>query len=109
MLPNSEPEPYVLGEHIVLGSGKYMLLDKLLPKLFSEDHRVLLFSGFTTYTIPSRPENGTPPDCRMLDVCEDYFHLRGWKYARLDGSTTRPRRALDIKLFNQKNSRAPLS
>jgi len=30
---------------------------------------------------------------------------RGWKYARLDGSTTRPRRALDIRLFNQKNSR----
>lgn len=105
MFPNSEPEPYVPGEHVVLGSGKFMLLDKLLPKLFSEDHRVLLFSGFTMYPLPSRPENGTCPDFRMLDVCEDYFNLRGWKYARLDGSTTRPRRALDIKLFNQKNSR----
>jgi len=41
----------------------------------------------------------------MLDVCEDYFTYRGWKYARLDGATTRPRRALDIRLFNQKNSR----
>jgi SWI/SNF-related matrix-associated actin-dependent regulator of chromatin subfamily A member 5 len=41
----------------------------------------------------------------MLDICEDYFVYRGWKYARLDGSTTRPRRALDIRLFNQKNSR----
>ena len=41
----------------------------------------------------------------MLDVCEDYMSLRGYKYARLDGSTTRPRRALDIKLFNQANSR----
>jgi hypothetical protein len=45
---------------------------------------------------------------RMLDICEDYFMYRGWKYARLDGSTTRPRRALDIRLFNQKNSRTPL-
>jgi SNF2 family DNA or RNA helicase len=41
----------------------------------------------------------------MLDICEDYFLYRGWTYARLDGATTRPRRALDIRLFNQKNSR----
>jgi SWI/SNF-related matrix-associated actin-dependent regulator of chromatin subfamily A member 5 len=47
----------------------------------------------------------TVAEFRMLDVCEDYFQFRGWKYARLDGSTTRPRRALDIKLFNQKDSR----
>jgi SWI/SNF-related matrix-associated actin-dependent regulator of chromatin subfamily A member 5 len=52
MFPNSEPEPYVSGEHIVLASGKYILLDKLLPKLFSEGHRVLLFSGFTSYLPP---------------------------------------------------------
>jgi SWI/SNF-related matrix-associated actin-dependent regulator of chromatin subfamily A member 5 len=48
LLPNSEPEPFELGEHIVLGSGKFMLLDKLMPKLFAEGHRVLLFSGFTS-------------------------------------------------------------
>lgn len=35
---------------------------------------------------------------RMLDVLEDMMHLRDIKYARLDGSTLRPRRALDIKL-----------
>ena len=49
LLPNSEPEPFESGEHLVLGSGKFMLLDKLMPKLFSEGHRVLLFSGFTSY------------------------------------------------------------
>jgi SWI/SNF-related matrix-associated actin-dependent regulator of chromatin subfamily A member 5 len=100
MMPNSEPEPYVTGEHIILGSGKFVLLDKLLPKLFMEGHRVLLFSGFTSYV--------SPFNCmlmRMLDICEDYFTYRGWKYARLDGGTTRPKRALDIRLFNQKNSR----
>ena len=88
----AEPEPYILGEHLVEGSGKFLLLDKLMPKLFKEGHRVLLFSGFVG----------------MLDICEDYFLYRGWKYARLDGQTTRPRRALDIRLFNQKNSRTPL-
>jgi SWI/SNF-related matrix-associated actin-dependent regulator of chromatin subfamily A member 5 len=40
----------------------------------------------------------------MLDILEDFMQLRGFKYARLDGSTSRPRRALDIKLFQQKNS-----
>ena len=50
MMPNSEPEPYELGDHLILGSGKFVLLDKLLPKLFNEGHRVLLFSGFTSYT-----------------------------------------------------------
>jgi len=50
MMPNSEPEPYELGDHLILGSGKFVLLDKLLPKLFNEGHRILLFSGFTSYT-----------------------------------------------------------
>jgi len=100
MMPNSEPEPYVTGEHIILGSGKFVLLDKLLPKLFMEGHRVLLFSGFTSYVPPFNYML-----MRMLDICEDYFMYRGWKYARLDGGTTRPKRALDIRLFNQQNSR----
>jgi predicted transcriptional regulator len=34
----------------------------------------------------------------MLDVLEDFMELRGIPYARLDGSTTRPRHTLDIKL-----------
>jgi SWI/SNF-related matrix-associated actin-dependent regulator of chromatin subfamily A member 5 len=37
---------------------------------------------------------------RMLDVLEDFLALRGISYARLDGSTCRPRRTLDIKLVN---------
>ena len=34
----------------------------------------------------------------MLDVLEDFLLLRGISFARLDGSTRRPRRSLDIKL-----------
>ena len=51
MMPNSEPEPFESGDHLILGSGKLVLLDKLLPKLFNEGHRVLLFSGFTSYNL----------------------------------------------------------
>jgi SWI/SNF-related matrix-associated actin-dependent regulator of chromatin subfamily A member 5 len=34
----------------------------------------------------------------MLDLLEDFMALRSIQYVRLDGSTSRPRRALDIKL-----------
>lgn len=34
----------------------------------------------------------------MLDMIEDHMALRSIPYARLDGGTTRPRRALDIRL-----------
>lgn len=40
----------------------------------------------------------------MLDLLEDYMELRSIPYARLDGGTTRPRRNLDIKLFQQEKS-----
>ena len=34
----------------------------------------------------------------MLDLLEDFLALRSIAYARLDGSTPRPRRTLDVKL-----------
>ena len=54
---------------------------------------MLIFSGFA----------------RMLDCCEDFLALRGgagekFKYVRLDGSTSRARRNLGIRLFNDKVS-----
>ncbi|GAA5885694.1 hypothetical protein JCM6882_007531 [Rhodosporidiobolus microsporus] len=62
----ADPDP----EDIVNLSGKMMLLDRLLPALFKEGHKVIIFSQFTT----------------MLDLLDDYFHLRGWKYYRIDGT-----------------------
>ncbi|GAA5963892.1 hypothetical protein JCM21900_003969 [Sporobolomyces salmonicolor] len=88
LLPNAEAEPFEVAEHIVAASSKLIALDKLLKDILPKGERVLIFSGFT----------------RMLDILEDHMHLRGYKYARLDGSTSRPRRALDIKLFQQEKS-----
>ena len=34
----------------------------------------------------------------MLDLLEDFLALRSIAYSRLDGSTPRPRRTLDVKL-----------
>ena len=69
-------------------SGKLRLLDRMLPKLKGDGHRVLLFSQFTS----------------MLDILEDYCLLRGYEYARLDGSTNRVQRRLDLRRFNAPGS-----
>jgi SWI/SNF-related matrix-associated actin-dependent regulator of chromatin subfamily A member 5 len=76
------------GEDIVQVSGKMGLLDKLLVKLKQKGHRVVLFSQFT----------------RMLDILDDYCVMRGFKYCRLDGSTNRVQRSVDIQSFNAPGS-----
>lgn len=40
------PPPAPWQEHLVKHSGKLVLLDKLLPRLKQQGHRVLLFSQF---------------------------------------------------------------
>lgn len=67
-------------QNLVKASQKTVILDKLLLRLQSTGHRVLIFSGFTT----------------MLDVLEDYVKFREFRYLRLDGSTNRAKRNVDI-------------
>ena len=76
-----------LGEHLVTVSGKMLVLDKLLDKLFGK-HQVLLFSQFTT----------------MLDILEDYLIYRGYKYCRIDGETFIEDRESQIELFSKNKS-----
>lgn len=38
---------------------------------------------------------------KMLDILEDYLRMRSWKYKRLDGSTNRIQRMIDIQQFNK--------
>jgi SWI/SNF-related matrix-associated actin-dependent regulator of chromatin subfamily A member 5 len=88
LMPEIEPNPYEITEQIVLGSGKLLMLDRMLPKLRADGHRVLLFSQFTS----------------MLDILEDYCELRDYPFVRLDGETNRVRRRLDVRRFNAANS-----
>lgn len=91
MIPHAQPEPYHVGEHVILASGKFIVLDKLIKELvFKQKKKILIFSEFT----------------KMLDCCEDFLSLRGgngdkFRYLRLEGSTPRARRNLCIRLFNQ--------
>lgn len=65
-----EEQHNILNEYgYVLSSGKMVLLDKLLPKLRQEGHKVLIFSQFV----------------KMLDLISDYCDFRNFNYERLDG------------------------
>lgn len=55
---------------LIRGSGKLMLLDKLLVRLKETGHRVLIFSQMV----------------RMLDIIGEYLQLRRFAFQRLDGS-----------------------
>ena len=68
--------------------GKFQLLERLLAKLFSGGHRVVLFSQFTS----------------TLDLLEDFLTHKEYKYCRLDGSTNRVQRTVDINSFNMPGS-----
>ncbi|KAK3286314.1 hypothetical protein CYMTET_6126 [Cymbomonas tetramitiformis] len=80
------------GETLVAGSGKLALLDRLLLRLRTSGSRVLLFSQFT----------------ETLDVLEEYCNYRFGRvneaYLRLDGTTNRISRELDMRTFNAAGS-----
>lgn len=78
---------YRLKKDAILDSGKFRVLDKLLPELFENDHRVVMFSQFVI----------------MMDIQERYFTARKIKYLRLDGSTPVEDRLDMIDTFNSDN------
>jgi len=71
------------GDFLTKASGKLVLLDKLLPRLKEEGHRVLLFSQFKI----------------MLDILEDYLNARSMKFERIDGSITGNKRQQAIDRY----------
>ncbi len=73
-------------ERLVTESGKMLLLDRLIPSLFSKGHKVLIFSQFTT----------------QLDFIEDWAtFMRGWNVCRIDGSVKQDDRRQQIQAFNK--------
>ena len=64
-------------------SGKMVLLDKLLPKLRKEGHKVLIFSQMV----------------RMLDLISEYCDFREFKHERLDGRVRGNERQKSIDRF----------
>ncbi|KAI0318392.1 SNF2 family N-terminal domain-containing protein [Amylostereum chailletii] len=73
---------------MVMNSGKMVLLDKLLARLRSDGHRVLIFSQMV----------------RMLDILSDYLTLRNYVHQRLDGMVPSEVRKKSIAHFNMPGS-----
>ena len=70
-------------EAMIYASGKTILLDKLLPKLFNDNHKILIFSQMT----------------QMLNILEDYLFFKNYKYQRLDGEMSYKKRQIAIENF----------
>merc|ERR1719341_3212290 len=78
----------VQGRDLFRSSGKFELLERILPKLKKYNHRVLLFCQMT----------------ELMTIMEDYLNFSGHKYLRLDGMTKSDDRGKLLQLFNKKDS-----
>lgn len=82
------PEGYMINDKIIQSSGKFALLDQMLPKLKMAGHRVLMFTQMTA----------------VMNILEDYFSYRGYLSLRLDGSTPAEEREKRMYKFNSPDS-----
>ncbi|KAG8224506.1 hypothetical protein J437_LFUL004989 [Ladona fulva] len=78
----------VTGPDLYRASGKFELLDRILTKLRSTNHRVLLFCQMT----------------QLMTIMEDYLTWRNLPYLRLDGTTKAEDRGELLRRFNRPDS-----
>jgi SNF2 family DNA or RNA helicase len=84
-----EEQQQMLNEHLyIMTSGKMVLLDKLLPKLRQEGHKVLVFSQMV----------------KMLDLISEYCDFRNFPYERLDGRVRGADRQKSIDRFEREEN-----
>ena len=89
LFDGAEPgPPYVTDESLINDSGKFIVLDKLLPKFQEAGSRVLIFTQMT----------------RILDILEDYCWFRKHSYCRIDGQTAHEDRDVQIQEYNKEGS-----
>ena len=88
-LDNMSP-PYAPDDdaEYIRASGKFDILDRILPKLKAAGHRVLLFSQMT----------------RSMDLLEYYLEMKGYIFLRLDGETKTNERPQLLAEFNAPGS-----
>ena len=75
-------------QQLIRGSGKLVLLDKLLVRLRETGHRVLIFSQMV----------------RLLDILSEYLQKRHFPFQRLDGSIKGELRKQALDHFNAEGS-----
>ncbi|EQC29699.1 hypothetical protein SDRG_12699 [Saprolegnia diclina VS20] len=85
---SSELRALQLPADVILQSVKFDFLRSLLPTLQTDGHRVLIFSQWT----------------KLLDLMEVLMEYLGYKFLRLDGSTSVSDRQALIDQFNEDTS-----
>lgn len=85
---NHGEDPDAYYKALINSSGKMVLIDKLLPKLKANGHRVLIFSQMV----------------RCLDILEDYLMFRKYPYERIDGRIRGNLRQAAIDRFSRPDS-----
>lgn len=96
LLTGARPDPYWIGNHIRIASGKFIVMEKLLRELVVKQRKkILIFSGYT----------------KTLDMVEELLALMEittdpglLDYLRFDGRTARARRNLGVRMFNDPKS-----
>jgi len=83
-----EPIGELISDHIFQVSGKFELLDRMLPKLIRTGHKVLIFSQFT----------------QVLDYMKIYLNYRNIAHLILDGRTKEEDRKICLDRFSSKDS-----
>lgn len=69
---------------IYMASGKFELLDRILPKMILGGHKVLVFSQFT----------------QLLQVLELFLDYRGIRHLKIDGGMKEAERNQNLEIFN---------
>ena len=72
-------------QRAITASGKLILIDKMLPRLRREGHKVLIFSQMV----------------RVLDILEDFLRYRQYNYERIDGGVRGNDRQAAIDRFSK--------
>lgn len=81
-------EPMSSQQAMINSSGKLVLIDKLLPRLRADGHRVLIFSQMV----------------RCLDILEDYVTHKHYPYERIDGRVRGSERQQAIDRYSKPGS-----
>ncbi|KAK8835567.1 choline dehydrogenase 6 [Tritrichomonas musculus] len=82
-MPQDSTQDDIELEALIDSSGKMILIDKLLPKLKNDGHKVLIFSQMV----------------KVLDIIEDYLIKKDYNFERIDGSVPEIEREAAIERF----------
>ncbi|PWN44391.1 hypothetical protein IE81DRAFT_345625 [Ceraceosorus guamensis] len=88
--PKDENGHEIISDGLINASGKMLMLNRLLERLFKGGHKVLIFSQFT----------------KILDIIEDWAQEdKNWNTFRIDGNTSLQDREDQMNAFN--NEKGP--